>query len=124
MSSSRRTFLAASGAIASAMSGPVQLAAAAAGPVRIKNVEIFPIEIPTPREELEMGKYARYTFYEVETDVGVRGWCFDRGTEYRVLDRAIRPALAMAAPRLEAWMTASASPDRDQSDFRSREHPP
>jgi L-alanine-DL-glutamate epimerase-like enolase superfamily enzyme len=40
-----------------------------------------------------MGKYARYTFYEVETDVGVRGYCFDRGTDYRLLDRVIRPAL-------------------------------
>jgi D-galactarolactone cycloisomerase len=71
----------------------VRLAAAAAGPVRIKNVEIFPIEIPVSREELEMGKYATYTFFEVETDVGVSGWCFDRGTDYRVLDRDIRPAL-------------------------------
>jgi L-alanine-DL-glutamate epimerase-like enolase superfamily enzyme len=92
-SSSRRTFLAASGAVASALTGPVRLAAAAAGPVRIKNIEIFPIEIPIPQEELEMGKYARNTFFEVETDVGVRGWCFDRGTDYRVLDRDIRPAL-------------------------------
>jgi len=92
-SSSRRTFLAASGAVASALNGPVRLAAAAAGPVRIKNIEIFPIEIPIPQEELEMGKYARNTFFEVETDVGVRGWCFDRGTDYRVLDREIRPAL-------------------------------
>ena len=33
--------------------------AAAAGTVRIKNIEIFPIEIPIPREELEMRKYAR-----------------------------------------------------------------
>ena len=72
---------------------PVRLAAAAAKPVRIKNIEIFPIEIPIPREELQMGKYARYTFYEVETDVGVRGYCFDRGAEYRVLDKLIRPAL-------------------------------
>jgi D-galactarolactone cycloisomerase len=40
-----------------------------------------------------MGKYARYTFYEVETDVGVRGYCFDRGTDYRLLDGVIRPAL-------------------------------
>ncbi len=68
-------------------------AAAAAGPVRIKNIEIFPIEISIPKEEMEMGKYARYTFYEVVTDVGVRGYCFDRGTDYQLLDRVIRPAL-------------------------------
>jgi D-galactarolactone cycloisomerase len=90
---SRRSFLAASGAVVGALSGPIRLAAAAAGPVRIKNIEIFPIEIPIPQQDLEMGKYARYTFFEVETDVGVRGWCFDRDTDYRVLDTEIRPAL-------------------------------
>jgi D-galactarolactone cycloisomerase len=75
---SRRTFL-------TALS-----AAASASQAKIRNVEIFPIEIPTPREELEAGKYARYTFYEVETDAGVRGYCFDRGTDFRVLDRIRR----------------------------------
>ena len=92
-SSSRRTFISSLGAAAGALTGPVRLAAAAAKPVRIRNIQIFPIEIPIPREELEMGKYARYTFYEVETDVGVRGYCFDRGTDYLLLDRVIRPAL-------------------------------
>jgi D-galactarolactone cycloisomerase len=82
---SRRAFIAGLGA--------VRLIAAAAKPVHIKNVEVFPIEIPISREELEMGKYARYTFYEVGTDAGVRGYCFDRGTEYRVLEASIRPAL-------------------------------
>ncbi|MBV6434408.1 MAG: L-rhamnonate dehydratase [Bryobacteraceae bacterium] len=77
---SRRTFL-------TALS-----AAAAASQARIRNIDIFPIEIPTPREELEAGKYARYTFYEVETDTGVRGYCFDRGADFRALDR-IRRAL-------------------------------
>ncbi len=90
---SRRTFLASSAAAMGALTERVRLVAAAAGPVRIKNIEVFPIEIPIPREELEMGKYARNTFYEVETDVGVRGYCFDRGTDYRVVDRSIRPAL-------------------------------
>ncbi len=61
--------------------------------VRIRNIEIFPIEIPIPQEELQAGKYARYTFHEVETDAGVRGYCFDRGTDYRLLDKEIRPAL-------------------------------
>ena len=92
-STSRRSFIVSSGAAASALTGPVRLAAAAAGPVRIRNIEIFPIEIPTPKEELEAGKYARYTYYEVETDAGVRGCSFDRGTEYRQLERVIRPAL-------------------------------
>jgi len=91
---SRRSFAKIVAGLAAAQSGPVRLAAAAAGPVRIKNIDIFPIEIPSSREELEMGRYARYTFYEVETDAGVRGYAFDRGTEYRLLERVIRPALA------------------------------
>lgn len=90
---SRRTFVQTLGAAAAALAEPLRLAAAAAKPVRITNVHIFPIEIPVSREELEMGKYARYTFYEVETDAGVRGCCFDRGSEYRLLDTVIRPAL-------------------------------
>jgi len=90
---SRRTVLTASAAVTAGLTGPVRVSAAAAGPVRIKNIQIFPIEIPVPREELEMGKYARNTFYEVETDAGVRGYCFDRGTEYRQLDH-IRAALS------------------------------
>ena len=89
----RRTFLAKPAAALAAFAGLLRRAAAAAGPVRITNIEVFPIEIRIPRDELEAGKYARYTFYEVQTDVGVRGYCFDRGTDYRVLDRSIRPAL-------------------------------
>jgi D-galactarolactone cycloisomerase len=92
-SPSRRRFVTALAAGTAALGEPVRAVAAAAKPVRIKSIDIFPIEIPIPREELEMGKYARYTFYEVETDAGVRGYCFDRGTEYRVLEKVIRPAL-------------------------------
>ena len=92
-SPSRRTFVTALGAIPAALTEPVRLVAAAAKPVRIKNIDIFPIEIPIPKEELEMGKYARYTFYEVETDVGVHGYNFDRGADYSMLDGFIRPAL-------------------------------
>jgi D-galactarolactone cycloisomerase len=89
---SRRAFVGAAGAaMAAAMIEPVRLVAAAAKPVRIKNIDIFPIEIPTPQEELMMGKYARYTFYEVETDAGVRGCAFDRGNEDLILDKVIRP---------------------------------
>lgn len=90
---SRRTVVSALAAATAALAEPVRRAAAAAKPVRIQSIEIFPIEIPIPREELGMGKYARYTFYEVVTDAGVRGYCFDRGADYRLLDRAIRPAL-------------------------------
>jgi D-galactarolactone cycloisomerase len=90
---SRRNFLGAAGGAVTALSQPVRLVAAAAKPVRIANVDIFPIEIPIPREELEAGKYARNTFYEVDTDAGVRGCCFDRGTEAHLLEHVIRPAL-------------------------------
>jgi D-galactarolactone cycloisomerase len=89
----RRAFAASLGSLAGFLGRPFRAAAAAAGPVRITGVDIFPIEIPIPREELELGKYARYTFYEVATDAGIRGYCFDRGTDYRLLDEAIRPAL-------------------------------
>lgn len=72
---------------------PLRAVAASAKPVKIKSIDIFPIEIAISREELEMGKYARYTFFEVETDAGVRGYCFDRGSYGRILDSVIRPAL-------------------------------
>lgn len=70
----------------------VRAVAQAAKPVRITAIDIFPIEIPIPEEELRRGRYARYTVYRVETDAGVRGWAFDRGTDYRQLDTHIRPA--------------------------------
>ena len=89
---SRRSFISAAGIAATALDQPLW-AVAAAKPVRITNVDIFPIEIPISRDELEAGKYARNTFYEVETDAGVRGCCFDRGTEFHLLERTIRPAL-------------------------------
>jgi L-alanine-DL-glutamate epimerase-like enolase superfamily enzyme len=87
---SRRELLASATA---ALLAPLRALAAAAKPVRIRNIEIFPIEITTPEEELRAGKYARYTFYLVETDAGVRGYAFDRESDYRLLDSAIRPAL-------------------------------
>jgi D-galactarolactone cycloisomerase len=77
-----------------ALTSPLRAIAAAAKPVRIRNVNIFPIEIAISRDELEMGKYARYTFFEVETDAGVRGYCFDRGSFGALLNSVIRPALA------------------------------
>ena len=88
----RRTFMSAAGAAATSLLTPVR-AVGAAKPVRITGVDIFPIEIPVSREELLMGKYARYTVFRVDTDVGVRGYAVDRGTEDRLLDKEIRPAL-------------------------------
>ncbi|MDX1981866.1 MAG: mandelate racemase/muconate lactonizing enzyme family protein [Bryobacteraceae bacterium] len=90
---SRREFAGRFAMVASAVAARLRAVAATAKPVRIRNVQIFPIEISTSREELEMGKYARYTFFEVETDAGVSGYCFDRGSYHQILDRVIRPAL-------------------------------
>jgi len=90
----RRGFLAASAAaVSSSLLAPVRAVAQAAKPVRISNVDIFPIEIPTPKREAEAGKYNQYTVVKVETDVGVRGYCFDRGWNDRLLEKQIRPAL-------------------------------
>jgi len=90
---SRRGFLASLiPAVAAGLLDPVRAVARAAKPVRIKSIDIFPIEIPTPEEELLRGLYNRYTVYRVETDAGVTGYSFDRGTDYLALDRDIRPA--------------------------------
>jgi D-galactarolactone cycloisomerase len=94
MRSSRRAFCALSVAAGAAgMLAPVRAVAQAAKPVRIKSVDIFPIEIPVPKEQAQSGLYYHYTVVKVETDVGVRGYCFDRGWNDRVLDSDIRPAL-------------------------------
>lgn len=90
---SRRRFLACLlPAVTAGLLDPVRALARAVKPVRIKSIDIFPIEIPTPEEEAQRGLYNRYTVYRVETDAGVTGYSFDRGTDYLQLDRAIRPA--------------------------------
>ena len=72
---------------------PLHGIAQAVKPVRIRSVDIFPIEIPVPKEQLESGVYSHYTVAKVETDAGVCGYCFDRGWDDRKLDAEIRPAL-------------------------------
>ena len=71
---------------------PVRALAEQVGGVRIRNIEIFPIEIPIPREDVQRGRINRYTVARVETDAGVRGYSF-AGPPPELLDRAIRPAL-------------------------------
>ena len=51
------------------MPEPVRLTAAAVGLVGIRNVSIFPIEIPIPRAAFEAGTYMGLTFFEMELDV-------------------------------------------------------
>lgn len=48
---------------AAALLDRVHAVARAAKPVRIQGIDIFPIEVPIPEEELLRGKYARYTVY-------------------------------------------------------------
>lgn len=79
--------------VSAALLEPVRVVAEAAKPVRIKNVDVFDIEIPTPRDQLAMGYMNRYTVAKVETDVGVRGYSF-AGPSPELLDGAIRPALS------------------------------
>ena len=71
---------------------PLRAAERAAKPVRIRAVDIFPIEVPTPAEEVQAGKINRYPVVRVETDVGVRGYSFAGGPA-QLLDRQIRPML-------------------------------
>ncbi len=61
-------------------------------PVRITGVDLFPIEIPTPAEELERGVVNTYPVVRIDTDAGVRGWSF-AGPPADLLESRIRPAL-------------------------------
>ena len=89
----RRAFGALSmGAVTSSLLAPLRAAERAAKPVRIKNIEIFPIEVPHTKEEWTSGMYVRFTVVKVETDVGVRGYTFSRGNADKQLGE-IRSAL-------------------------------
>ncbi len=94
----RRELLSSVGAAAgctatwSGLLAPVKAVAADAKPVRIKAIDSFSIQIPTPAEEVAMGKVNRYSIVRVETDVGVRGYSFS-GLRRQMLDSTIRPML-------------------------------
>jgi len=88
----RRTFCATMAAsTAAALLEPVQAVERAVKPVRIKDVDIFDIVIPTPADEVAMGKMSSYTVVKIETDVGVRGYSFGGGTRADLLDSLFRP---------------------------------
>ena len=89
----RRAFLVSgAAAVTAGLLEPVRAAERAAKPVRIRAVDTFSIEIPTPDEEVKMGKMNRYSVVRVETDAGVRGYSF-AGSSRQALDSAIRPML-------------------------------
>ncbi len=74
---SRREFLTASSAAASTALSPVRALAAAVNPVRIRDVELFPIEIPASPAEVDAGVYNRFVVVKVVTDTGVTGYAFE-----------------------------------------------
>ena len=59
-----------------ALLAPVRALAAAVKPVTIRDVDIFPIEIPVSPAEHDAGIDHRFTVVKVETDAGVRGYSF------------------------------------------------
>jgi D-galactarolactone cycloisomerase len=72
----RRRFL--GGLLTAAALAPVRTLAAAVKPVTIREVEIFPIEIPVTAAERdgEAAYDSRFTVVKVETSAGVRGYSF------------------------------------------------
>ena len=72
----RRDFLRISTATIAAILGPLRALAATARPVTIRDVDIFPIEIPVSRAEHEARLDHRYTVVKIGTDAGVRGYSF------------------------------------------------
>jgi L-alanine-DL-glutamate epimerase-like enolase superfamily enzyme len=72
----RREFLGAAMAATATILGPLRSLAAAAKPVTIREVDIFPIEIPVTPSEHDAGLDHRYTVVRIGTDAGIRGYSF------------------------------------------------
>ena len=72
----RRDFLCAAAATTAMILRPLRSLAAAVKPVTIREVEIFPIEIPVSRAEHEAGLDHHYTVVKIVTSAGVRGYSF------------------------------------------------
>src|SRR5437773_2370088 len=106
----RKLLITLAGSATASLLGPIRALARDIKPVRIKMIDVFPIEIPTPREEVEMGVMNAYQVARVDTDVGVRGYSFAQymvatpqpdsdwgysfdGPSPELLDRVIRPVL-------------------------------
>jgi D-galactarolactone cycloisomerase len=56
--------------------GPIRSLAAAVKPVTIRDVEIFPVEIPVSPAQHEAGLDHRFLVVRVDTDAGIRGYSF------------------------------------------------
>ena len=72
----RRELLGGATAALAARLAPLELLAAAVKPVTIRDMDIFPIEIPVSPAEHEAGSDHRFTVVRIETDAGVRGYSF------------------------------------------------
>jgi len=92
MPDTRRAFLAGSAGLAAHLLQPLRQLEAAVRPVRITDVDVFPIEIPTPEEQVQQGRMNRYVVCRIGTDASVRGYSF-AGPDPSIVDSTIRPAL-------------------------------
>jgi L-alanine-DL-glutamate epimerase-like enolase superfamily enzyme len=72
----RRELLHATMAATAALFGPLRSLAAAVKPILIRDVDIFPIEIPVTPAEHDVGLDHRFMVVKIETDAGVRGYSF------------------------------------------------
>ena len=57
---------------------PVWAVARETKPVRIKAIDVSPIVIPTPKEDVEAGVMNNYLVAQVDTDAGMRGYSFSQ----------------------------------------------
>lgn len=72
----RRDFLKSSAVASALVLEPVRALAAAVKPVRIRDVDLFPIDIPVSKAESEAGINHRYVVTKIVTDAGVNGYSF------------------------------------------------
>ena len=72
----RRIFLGTAIASSAAILGPLRSLAETVKPVMIRDVDIFPIDIPVSRAEHEAGHDHHFLVVKVVTDAGVRGYSF------------------------------------------------
>jgi L-alanine-DL-glutamate epimerase-like enolase superfamily enzyme len=72
----RRDFLKSSAVASALVLEPVRALAATVKPVRIRDVDLFPIDIPVSKAESEAGINHRYVVTRIVTDAGVNGYSF------------------------------------------------
>ena len=58
------------------LSAAFPLLARAAKPVRITGLDMYSVQVPTPKEQVDVGVQDRYQVAEIHTDAGVTGYSF------------------------------------------------